>query len=53
MFQKSNEAAKKIQGKDIFILLGKSGVGKSTTIHFFAGSDMIQTKVGDLTHIGP
>ena len=33
--------------------MGGSGVGKSTTIHFLAGSEMIETEVGELTHIGP
>ena len=53
MFEKGDEAAKRIKGKSIFMLLGGSGVGKSTTIHFLAGSKMIETKVGGLTHIGP
>jgi len=30
-----------------------SGVGKSTTIHFLSESKMVETKVGNLTHIGP
>jgi putative ribosome biogenesis GTPase RsgA len=53
MFEKGEEAARKIYGKDICILLGVSGVGKSTTIHFLAESKMIETKVGKLSHIGP
>ena len=53
MFEKGEETVKKIYGKDIFLLMGESGVGKSTTIHFLAGSDMIETTIGELTHIGP
>jgi putative ribosome biogenesis GTPase RsgA len=42
-----------IKGKSIFILLGGSGVGKSTTIHYLAESEMIETEIEGLTHIGP
>ena len=42
-----------IFGKEIFVLLGGFGVGKSTTVHFLAGSEMIETKFGGLIHIGP
>ena len=33
-------AAKLIEGKDVCLLLGHTGAGKSTTIHFLAGSKM-------------
>jgi putative ribosome biogenesis GTPase RsgA len=39
---KTNEAAHKIEGKEIILLLGNTGVGKSTTIHFLAGSRMLE-----------
>jgi hypothetical protein len=38
----TNEAARKIQGEDIILPLGSTGVGKSTTIHFLAGSRMVE-----------
>ena len=35
----------KENGKYVIVLLGATGAGKSTTIHFLAGSKMIETKV--------
>ena len=40
-----------MKDKDIYLLLGGTGVGKSTTIHFLCGSTMIMTKDGELSHI--
>ncbi len=33
--------------------MGKTGAGKSTMIHFLAGSKMIKQKVNGIDHIGP
>ena len=45
----------RVEGQDIFLLLGGTGVGKSTTMHFLCGSTMKmskhQTKDGALDHI--
>jgi flagellar biosynthesis GTPase FlhF len=43
LVKKTNEAARMIQGEDIILLLGNTGVGKSTTTHFLAGSRMLTT----------
>ena len=42
LFGKTIEASKQVGGKDICLVLGKTGAGKSTTIHFLAGSTMVQ-----------
>lgn len=48
---KAEEVADSIQGKDIVLLLGKTGAGKSTTSHFLAGKKMVQVLYGrTLTH---
>ncbi len=33
------------------LLLGTSGAGKSTSIHYICGSEMIETQQNDLKHI--
>jgi hypothetical protein len=48
-----DEAASKIKGKDIILFLGQTGTGKSTTIHFLAGSKMRKTSKNGLDHIEP
>ncbi|CAF0898623.1 unnamed protein product [Adineta steineri] len=53
LVQKADEAAHLIQGKDIILFLGETGAGKSTAIHFFAGSTMKRVKVNGLNHISP
>ena len=53
LVQKIDEAAHLIQGKDIILFLGETGAGKSTAIHFFAGSTMKRVKVNGLHHITP
>ena len=39
--EKFGDAEMLIEGQDIMLLLGPSGVGKSTLTHFLAGSKMI------------
>ena len=51
LIEKVDDAAELIKNKDIIFLLGGTGSGKSTTIHFLAGSKMIETKLGGLNHI--
>lgn len=51
LVEKVDDAAELIKNKDIIFLLGGTGSGKSTTIHFLAGSTMTATKVGGLNHI--
>ncbi|CAF1185261.1 unnamed protein product [Adineta steineri] len=50
---KVNDAAKLIEGKEIILLLGKTGTGKSTTIHFLAGSKFRSISKNGLNHIDP
>ncbi|EAR88867.2 helicase carboxy-terminal domain protein (macronuclear) [Tetrahymena thermophila SB210] len=40
-----DKAAQVVEGQDIIIFLGVTGVGKSTTIHFLAGSEMAEQKI--------
>ena len=42
---KATEAAELIQNKDIVLLIGTTGSGKSTTIQFLAGATMREVKV--------
>ena len=51
LVEKVDDAAELIKNKEIIFLLGGTGSGKSTTIHFLAGSKMIETKLGGLNHI--
>ena len=56
--EKAKSAAKRIKDKDVILLLGETGTGKSTTIHFLAGSKMASTCVDigkgvSLRHIAP
>jgi len=51
-----NEAeicAEMIKGEDVVLFLGDTGAGKSTHIHFLAGSKMVKTIVKGLNHIMP
>ena len=49
----SNMTAKLIQDKDIIVLIGSTGVGKSTIMHFLAGSKMRFTDVEGVPHLEP
>ena len=49
----SNMSANLIQGEDIIVLLGSTGVGKSTIMHFLAGSKMSFTDVDGVPHLEP
>ena len=42
LFGKTIEASKQVAGKDICLVLGRTGAGKSTTIHFLTGPTMVQ-----------
>jgi DNA polymerase III delta prime subunit len=48
-----DDAANVIKDKKIIFFLGNTGSGKSTTIHFLAGSKMIRTNIKGLNHIAP
>ncbi|CAF4581295.1 unnamed protein product [Rotaria sp. Silwood2] len=51
LIKKVNNTAHTIKNKDIIFFLGGTGSGKSTTIHFLAGSKMIENKVTGLNHL--
>jgi predicted GTPase len=51
LIKKTEEAADLIKNQNIILLLGATGAGKSTTIHFLAGSEMHETEVNGLSHI--
>jgi hypothetical protein len=42
-----------MDGQAIILFLGKTGTGKSTAVHFLAGSKMVATKMYGLDHIAP
>jgi hypothetical protein len=51
-----NLAAPSTAGQNLVLLLGGSGAGKSTTIHYFAGSEMapiVNDRGSDVVHIEP
>ncbi len=49
LVDKALNASKKVYNKDIILFLGGTGVGKSTTIHFFAGSKFKKIKIAKKT----
>jgi hypothetical protein len=53
LVSKARAASDSVKGQDILLLLGRTGAGKSTTIHFLAGSKMERKKVDGLDHIAP
>ncbi|CAF4023766.1 unnamed protein product [Rotaria sp. Silwood1] len=53
LFDKVDETARLINGEDIILLLGGTGTGKSTTIHFLGGSRLKEITVAGLNHIHP
>ncbi len=46
-------AAEYIRDKDIILFIGETGAGKSTLIHFLAGSKLELKYVNGLKHIEP
>jgi ABC-type sugar transport system ATPase subunit len=40
-----------VKNMNVILLLGSTGCGKSTTIHYLCGSRMRETKVEGLAHI--
>lgn len=53
LVEDARETGRKIKNQDIVLLLGPTGVGKSTTLHYLAGSKMEKVKLKGLTHIKP
>lgn len=51
--EKAGGASKLIEGKEIILLLGGTGTGKSTLTHFFGGSTMVEVTMKGLPHIKP
>ena len=45
---KVEEAALQLKDKDILLLLGTTGAGKSTTVHYLCGSEMIKVNINGL-----
>ncbi|ETO35047.1 hypothetical protein RFI_02028 [Reticulomyxa filosa] len=53
LVKKAEEAAEQIRNKNVILLLGGTGAGKSSLIHFLAGSTMEQQTVDGQSHIAP
>ncbi|CAF4867046.1 unnamed protein product, partial [Rotaria sp. Silwood1] len=53
LIEKVDDAAHLIKNKNIILFLGETGSGKSTTIHFLAGSQMQRVILNGLNHISP
>ncbi|MFN7098275.1 MAG: hypothetical protein ACK4PR_12075, partial [Gammaproteobacteria bacterium] len=53
LINKTESSAKIIKNKDIVLLLGPTGSGKSTTIHFLAKSKIKKVTVDGLQHYEP
>ncbi len=53
LIKQTDSAAQQIKDKNVILLLGVTGSGKSTTIHFLAGSEMERVRVDGLKHIRP
>ncbi|ETN99689.1 hypothetical protein RFI_37781, partial [Reticulomyxa filosa] len=50
---KAEETANTIQNQNVILMLGGTGTGKSTLIHFLAGSTMEEQIVDGVSHIAP
>ncbi|ETO16232.1 hypothetical protein RFI_21122, partial [Reticulomyxa filosa] len=50
---KADEAANTIKDQNVILMLGGTGSGKSTLIHFLAGSTMKEQIVDGICHIAP
>lgn len=53
LIDKSEYAKSVMENKDVILFLGNSGAGKSTTIHFLAGSKMKRVRQKGFYHIEP
>jgi len=53
LIEKTNEASTSIENQDILLLLGKTGAGKSTTIHYLTGSEFEKRTENGITHYTP
>jgi hypothetical protein len=53
LLAKRCEASNATKDQDVLLLLGRTGVGKSTTLHFLAGSEMEKQVVAGIEHIAP
>jgi len=53
LIEKTNEASTSIENQDILLLLGKTGAGKSTTIHYLTGSEFERRTENGITHYTP
>jgi ABC-type multidrug transport system fused ATPase/permease subunit len=49
----NNDAINKIKDKDVYLLFGPTGAGKSTTLHFLGGSKMEEQLIDGKVHILP
>jgi energy-coupling factor transporter ATP-binding protein EcfA2 len=47
----AKEASQKIKDEHVILLLGSTGCGKSTSVHYLCGSMLREKKLGDLPHI--
>ncbi|XP_065663332.1 uncharacterized protein LOC105845996 isoform X3 [Hydra vulgaris] len=45
LIEKANETYKLIENRDVILLLGMTGSGKTATIHFLSGSKMVKQKI--------
>lgn len=48
---KAMQAKSAVKGKDVVVVLGSTGAGKSTTIQYLTGAEMVQKKVMGIDHI--
>ena len=54
LVNEAENCTKTIKDKNVVLFIGETGVGKSSHIHFLAGSEMVQTKTEKgLNHIMP
>lgn len=53
MLRANSRAAEQIYGRDVVLLCGKTGAGKSTCLHFAAGSKFVDDEVDGERHLQP
>lgn len=53
LLAKNHVAGESIEGQDVLLLLGAAGSGKTTTLHYLAGTMFEETEVDGFLHIQP
>ena len=53
LMKKSHQAGDTMESKDVVLLLGSAGSGKTTTLHYLAGTSFAEVEVDGFFHLQP